>query len=291
MCINVCVFHVGQTAELHELRALSAVKSIDARSSEEISEKVAEKLADAIWAMPQLETFGTIPLLELRRRRRIDALKLSDSSLGIAEGLVLANALRENKSLKTLDISRNHIKHQPTAKKLSDSVIRHTGLRSFGPIPMADLRADRFKLLNLAESGMCLPEALVLAALLKDNQSFTITNLDVSSNEIEIHGAVAIAEAVLGSEIVLNLSNVGIAIRGAEASDDAEELKRMADVHLELAKILYYSNVECNVGDLDVQLSHAMSPFGISWVPAMQVGTNILAAIYGYVCCIYRGCG
>lgn len=81
----------------------------------EISGDGAQQLADAVLAMPTLESFSGIPLKELRADC-LTSLDLSDKGLGVTEALVLANLVGfVSKSLTSLNLKGNELGAQGAA--------------------------------------------------------------------------------------------------------------------------------------------------------------------------------
>ena len=109
----------------------------------------------------------------------------------------MADALRVNGSLTSLDVGYNGIQGEG-AKQVAAAVLAKPTLVIFTSIPLKELRADSLTTLDLKGKGLGVPEAIVLADLLK-SVSASMTRVDVRDNSIAGDGASQLSAAVLAN--------------------------------------------------------------------------------------------
>ena len=105
-----------------------------------------------------------------------------------AEGITaIANALKVTASVTSLSTAYNRITGDG-AQQLASAVLAKPTLENFSGIPLKKLRADSLTALNLSEKGLGVPEAMVLADLLR-SVSASVTSVNVLSNQLDVDSA------------------------------------------------------------------------------------------------------
>jgi hypothetical protein len=102
-------------------------------------------------------------------------LNLGSNRVGPEGAKSLADALKVNASLTSLNVCHNNITGDG-AQELAKVVLGKPSLETFCEIPLKQLRADSLTDLNLKGRGVNVPGALVLADLLK-NVSASLTQV------------------------------------------------------------------------------------------------------------------
>jgi len=125
-----------------------------------------------------------------------------EGSRAIIEALKLSS---KHQTLTSLSIARNSLKG-PTARTIAEAV-DHSSLRIFCSIPLDGLRNSSLTHLSLAEAGIGVPGAIVLARVLP--QASTLTSIDLRSNELGSEGLHALSRGLRARSglVSVNLAN------------------------------------------------------------------------------------
>ena len=112
-----------------------------------------------------------------------------------AEGIkAIADALGVNASLTSLSVAGNGIVGDG-AQQLASTVLAKPTLEHFSGIPLKELRADSLTTLDLSYKGLGVPEAIVLADLLR-SVSTSLTRCNILKNKMDVASAKLLVDAV-----------------------------------------------------------------------------------------------
>ena len=122
-----------------------------------------------------------LPALPIKKLKGTEPVELHDFSrkqLGPASAIVIASLIGANASLTSLSVASNGISGDG-AQQLASAVLAKPNLEVFSGIPLKELRADSLTTLALRGKGLGVPEAIVLADLLR-SVSPSLTSLNLS---------------------------------------------------------------------------------------------------------------
>ena len=111
----------------------------------------------------------------LRGFCNLQTLDLRGKRITTGEAVALAQSLHFNASLTSLSVAGNSIVGDG-AQQLASTVLAKPTLEHFSGIPLKELRGDSLTTLDLSCKGLSVPEAIVLADLLR-SVSTSLTNL------------------------------------------------------------------------------------------------------------------
>ena len=151
-----------------------ALTELDVRSSG-ICAEGSMHLSSAVLASASLIRFSKIPIKELRANET-NSLLMVDMGLGDTEGRVLAALIRDNTSLTDLDLRASNIGGE-SAEQLAAAVLATSCLLKFSEIPVAELRRNEIKELDLSGKDLGPAEGRVLASVLDGCTSLEAANL------------------------------------------------------------------------------------------------------------------
>jgi Ran GTPase-activating protein (RanGAP) involved in mRNA processing and transport len=167
----------------------------------------------------------------LEQNTSIMELRISHNHLGSKAMKSIAEALRNNETLKNLDVSYNKIGNSGLCRLTSNLAISKTFIQSLdltfnkigsnGAVNLANLLLDTnrtIKILNLSLNMIGAEGCVLFGSVLKYNH--VLEELNLSRNDIR-EGVVSLAEGLLGSEVThlrrLDLSWNSLTDQGAEA--------------------------------------------------------------------------
>ncbi|KZV74163.1 RNI-like protein [Peniophora sp. CONT] len=153
-------------------------------------------LLDKVRALDNLPRLGALRTLDLRgndlrtgvtyiaqvlkRNRTLRVLNLSENKLGIQELVAIADALKYNSCLETLDLTRN-----PCSGP---------GLEGIQSLRTAFTLNNALKRLFLSATGMTSAGAIALAEFLPESTS--LLHLDLTENKLELAGVMALSQGL-----------------------------------------------------------------------------------------------
>jgi hypothetical protein len=148
---------------------------------------------------------GAIPIARALKESKVSKLASLDlqgkgygKTIGPAGAKELAEYISVSASLTSLSTASNNISGDG-AQQLAAAVLAKPTLEDFSGIPLKELRADGLTTLDLSRKGLGVPEAMVLADLLR-SVSGSLTELDVRVNNLGSRGEEALRDAVKGRE-------------------------------------------------------------------------------------------
>lgn len=182
-----------------------------------------------------LKINGSITLLNLKRNlmgdiaakalgdglnsnSAVTELDLSENNIG--DGITaIGDALKVNQTLKKLNMFKNKISDSG-ANAIADAVNQNTTFETLiinGEIPIKSFRNATQKHIILTSVGYCIPDIIILGLLIRDNN--TVTKLDLSDNNINSAGAIALSSGLKINTFLseLRLSINCISDKGAKA--------------------------------------------------------------------------
>ncbi|VDB95667.1 unnamed protein product [Peniophora sp. CBMAI 1063] len=153
-------------------------------------------LLDKVRALDNLPRLGALRTLDLRgndlrtgvtyiaqvlkRNRTLRVLNLSENKLGVQELVAIADALKYNSCLETLDLTRN-----PCSGP---------GLEGIQSLRTAFTLNNALKRLFLSATGMTSTGAIALAEFLPESTS--LLHLDLTENKLELAGVMALSQGL-----------------------------------------------------------------------------------------------
>jgi hypothetical protein len=138
---------------------------------------------------------------------KITTWDLSEEYLGPEIAKPLSEYISVSASLTLLSTAYNNISGDG-AQQLAAAVLAKPTLNNFSGIPLKELRADSLTTLDLKSKGLGVPEAMVLADLLR-SVSASLTRLDVSWNKLDRggNGVQLLREVVRGRDGFVLIDN------------------------------------------------------------------------------------
>jgi Ran GTPase-activating protein (RanGAP) involved in mRNA processing and transport len=180
-------FEVLLLAEL--LSRGSRVKIMSLKGNK-FSQKATEKLLETLRAT-QVEQVSDIPVSEIRRNKIID-LNLKNKKLGDFEAFLVADLLKDNRSLHHLSVGGNNFRAREAAEKLYCAILAHPTLDKYNlNINITLVRFGQLTKLELASQRPALTDfdVMVLSGLLEKCPQ--VRHIDLSRNKIGVVGFTA----------------------------------------------------------------------------------------------------
>eukprot|EP00463_Aulacantha_scolymantha_P006837 TRINITY_DN984_c0_g1_i1.p1 TRINITY_DN984_c0_g1~~TRINITY_DN984_c0_g1_i1.p1 ORF type:complete len:387 (-),score=61.79 TRINITY_DN984_c0_g1_i1:488-1648(-) len=161
-----------------------------------ISELIMKSIEDGI-----VKDFGSIPVSKLYCNEGLTKLELMNKNLGDAEVSVLANCLKTNTTVTSLDLRKNEDVTTKSAVELRNALKdNNTTLKTFGTICFSNLEGT----LNLKDKELRDLELIVLSHFIKDKTK--LKDLDLSLNHFTDVGASFLADGLEGNTTLTKLT-------------------------------------------------------------------------------------
>jgi hypothetical protein len=160
---EVEVFMLGEI-----LRQGARLRNLSVKGNK-FSAKVTAELLKMVRAVPSLQTVSDVPVSDIRRNKLID-LNLKSKGLCDFEAHLLADCVKDNRSLHGLLATNNKFKSRDAANALCEALLAHPTLERYNnTIPIAAIREGRLKRLELSSQLPPLSDfdTIVISGLLK----------------------------------------------------------------------------------------------------------------------------
>jgi Ran GTPase-activating protein (RanGAP) involved in mRNA processing and transport len=167
------------------------------------------------WTVVQVRQLAGTVLPQFTNLERLD---LSNNDFGPDGAKAIAAFCAGSALLVSLSTAHNTISGDG-AQQLAAAVLAKPAFENFSGIPLKELRANGLTTLDLSSKGLGLPEAIVLADLVRC-ASGSLISLDVRGNGINGDGADQLAAAVLESKSMEEFSL--IPVTGLRANEVTE---------------------------------------------------------------------
>ena len=181
----------------------SSLTMLDTRQNA-IDYKSAEQLASAVFNCKTIDNFNGLLLSELKSRETLD---LQNQSLGTTEAYVIALCIKDNNSLRHLNVSNNEISEK-AALALVNS-----------------FKDKQMKTVELANCSLGTDSAKAIAEYV--NCSSSLTMLDTRRNAIDYKSAEQLVKAVLNSKSMVEFGGLPLP---TEKTVNEEHLRKFLTV-------------------------------------------------------------
>ena len=147
------------------------------------------------------------------------SISMESCELGVEGAKAMAELVSVTASMTSLSTTHNKITGDG-AQQLASAVLAKPTLENFSGIPLKELRADSLTALDLPSKVLGMPEAMVLADLLR-SVTASVTKILVGGNYLRDEGTIILCDAMRGSTVSkvqeLGLNSNGIGPDGAKA--------------------------------------------------------------------------
>jgi len=215
----------GAAAIGASLKSNTTVTSVDLSNNTHIGVFGATRLANVLKGSKTIKKFNMIELKDVNGRNlKKTAVRYSNQKLTDLEAIVIAEFVKNNTTLTSLDVSNNTAIGISGVMHLYAALKGSKIIKKFNMIELSDLNGS-----DLTKAVVCYKnksvtdmEAIFFAEYMKMNS--TVKTLNLSSNKIRDDGASAIANALKVNNVLTALdmrSNSGIQLEGAKILSNA----------------------------------------------------------------------
>ena len=162
---------------------------------------------------------ASLELIAAMKGKSMVSISMESCELGVEGAKAMAELVSVTASMTSLSTTHNKITGDG-AQQLASAVLAKPTLENFSGIPLKELRADSLTALDLPSKVLGMPEAMVLADLLR-SVTASVTKILVGGNYLRDEGTIILCDAMRGSTVSkvqeLGLNSNGIGPDGAKA--------------------------------------------------------------------------